>query len=138
MPRRPFPPVFRRQVEQYLRGLQDVLRLADWTLAVDWATPAPADCYACIVPMENSRHARVRLHPVFVTLTPTEQRHTLVHELMHCHLFALHHLAVEMVDVHGPRKGTRVADRAVTIEVERTVDALADAFAPTCPPVPWA
>ena len=136
--RSPYPRAFRHAVEVYLRDVQTHLRLRDWTVTMDWTQNAPDDAYACIIPTPNSKHAAVRLHPQFLTLSCADQRQTLIHELMHAHLFPTHHLAVMMLEETVRKPATiRVACMALEAEVEQVVDALADAFAVMCPPVPW-
>lgn len=123
----------RSAVEDYLLELISILRLRDWHLELDWSRPADDDCYASITPYPDSRRAVVRIGELFLHLDADEQRSTLVHELAHCHLFALHHLADRILQVALCEPAQAVAETALQAEIECTTDALADVLAPMCP-----
>lgn len=104
----------------YVRDLANRLALRDWTFVLE-----PEHCTpgrnAEIQPCFGRKHATLRLSNLFLQMPAGLQRHTLVHELMHCHLaelsFYIQHLAF------GD------ALRAARIMQEMAVDGLADAMA---------
>lgn len=124
----------REAVESYLRVAQEKLFLRDWTITVDWSRSCKSDdAIATCTPMADSRHATVRLSRKFLTETPKMQTQILIHELVHCHLFALQDVAERTVEAAMPKGAYVVFNVALTVHVEMTVDALADAFAGLMP-----
>ena len=65
-------------------------------------------------------------------MSPVDQRHTLTHELAHCHLFALVESAA-VFDGFLPGDLGEAAAAMRVVEVERAVDGLADGLAPSLP-----
>ena len=128
----------RLAVEEQVRVLQGLLRLGDWVVRLDWSAPAGDDCYAQITPNENSRHACLQISPLFLGLPEEAQRQTLVHELLHCHVFDLHHCAELMLENCASRSAFRIAAEVLNARVEMLVDGLADVLSPMCPPIPYA
>lgn len=108
----------------YLRLLGDSLALRDWTFVVS-QTPAAPGFNAQIAPLKARRRAELRLSPHFWALPAAEQRHALVHELLHCHLVSAQLAGCEVLS----RKARAVFD----LNLEMSVDALADAIAPHLP-----
>ena len=101
----------RRTLERYVADLAPRMRLADWTITVLWeeasgasAKALPDDALATITPQPSSKHACIRVSPLLLTLTPTEQTQALVHELVHCHLFALVESAQTTFSLLGKRE----------------------------------
>ena len=118
----------RDRVTRFVTVAQQRLRLTDWTVRVDFDTPAGADELATINPMPAQKHATLRLGPLFLALNAHDQRQTLVHELIHCHLFRLSQSVtrmVEQLDENGPRP---LATVMLSDEIEWATDALADVF----------
>ena len=127
-------PERREAVESYLRLAQEKLYLRDWTITVDWSRSCKSDdAIATCTPMADSRHATVRLSRKFLTEAPQMQTQILIHELVHCHLFALQDVAERTVEAAMPKGAYVVFNVALTAHVEMTVDALADAFAGLMP-----
>jgi hypothetical protein len=123
-----FSPVHRDVIESYLTYLQRVLRLQDWTVDVDWSTPAK-DAYATITPLGDSKHATVRFSEKFMEASVALRQQTLVHEMLHCHVFALEELGSSTVAALASKQAVAVFAVAHTSAVECLVDGLADAFA---------
>jgi len=125
-----------RAVEEYVAAAAPLLRLSDWTIRV-LREPPEDDAYATMTPLEQSRYADMRVADSFLELPTAEQRQTLVHEMVHCHLFFLHECAeaafVELAAEMG-RKAHKLAAKMFTNELERATDALADALGPLLPP----
>ena len=91
-------------VETYVKNLQKILRLRDWKISVDWRKFADED-----------------------------QAQTLIHELLHCHLFALDNLASDTVDALSSKSAGKVFEVALEAAVECTTDTLADVLLPFVP-----
>jgi hypothetical protein len=126
---------FRAYVEGYVALVQEELRLQDWVLKVDWKTPPPDECHAAIVPHTNSKHASIVLHPTFMDLDNEARRQALVHEVMHCHVFDVHHTAELMIEKSTRAKSTfDMAAEVLNARVEILTDVLADVMAPYFPP----
>lgn len=72
-------------VKAYLgEQLIDQLKLADWTIELA-RFAADSDCLASITVTYGRRWAVINLCTDFATQAPEIQRHTLIHELLHCH-----------------------------------------------------
>lgn len=95
-----------------------MMRLSDWTLQFDEQHSSDGTL-ASINCCRGRKYATIRLCYDFDQKCGEEQRHTIVHELVHCHLAQLWH----HVDPDDE-------DEAVTLLGEYAVDGLADAIAP--------
>jgi len=118
--------------EAYVSLVADALTLRDWDIRVDWDSPCSSDAIAEILSWPHQRRATVHVGQQFAGAEPRDQRQTVVHELIHCHLFALHAMSDEVVALLA-KPAARLASKVMTVEVERVTDALADAFSPTVP-----
>ena len=72
-------------VSKYIRYLADNMRLKDWTFEVEFDGELQTSL-ATVECVQNRRHARIAVGPLFFTSSPEDQRHGAVHELVHCHL----------------------------------------------------
>ncbi len=108
----------------YLRLLGDLLALRDWTLILSETAAAPG-YNAQIAPVRARRRAVIRMAGHFDSLSPHEQRHALVHELLHCHLATAQSAAGQVL--------SKSARAVFDLNLEMSVDALADAIAPHLP-----
>jgi hypothetical protein len=116
-------PSGRERWAPYVRALADLLHLKDWEILISPQAPAGDDAIASIQPIYGRKSALLRLSEGFLTDSGPEQRHTLVHELVHCHLAHLQRLLEsEQHDTAGAR-----------LAIEYCVDGLADAVAPLLP-----
>lgn len=114
----------RQRFAPYLRRLADLLGLKDWHVRIaDEAADACAD--ASIEWTYGRKRARVWLGEHFLDDTPEGQRHTLAHELIHCHFGPAWDIAVEGLADAAASPFRRLAEYAV--------DGLADAIAPLLP-----
>lgn len=113
----------------YLDELRPTLGLSDWTVVVD-AEPLPVTDgeAANIEILYAQQHATIRLAADFAEQTPAWQRHTLVHELVHCHLAQLTELVADIGQAGLTRSAAAVADAAVAHSVEQVTDRLAIAL----------
>ena|ERR1700689_3366726 len=68
----------------YVSELASLLALADWRIDIDPEPCSPQyDAYVTVVP--GHKWAIIELSPTWDEKSPDEQRHTLVHELLHLH-----------------------------------------------------
>ena len=127
----------------YIRDIADRLRLRDWTVRVKDDGPEGRDDHASVQCVYGRKLANIRLSDEFLGDDPEEQRHTVVHELLHCHLVDGWWYAHGRLDDAGRDAFTRF--------MEKGIDGLADAIAPLMPlpavpaptgngdgPPPWA
>ena len=126
-------PLAPEEIEAYVRDLQGRLRLTDWTILINLTDPAKDDALADITPWTHQRRAELRLGSKFADLSPEDARQTLVHELLHCKLFALHDLVEEMLTEAAGAKAARLALVAINASIEQATDDLADVIAPHMP-----
>lgn len=117
----------------YVARLASALHLSDWHISVNFTVPADAGAYAEIVPHANQRRAEIRFGVAFNSLDAPGVRQTLVHELLHCHLFAPHHLAEEMLMASAGDKKSALGLIALDASIESATDAIAEAFAAVLP-----
>lgn len=122
----------------YLRARADELGLRDWTLLVKHDPPSDPSVLAEIRPVEGRKHATVRVCVEFRELTDDEQRHVIVHELLHCHLAEVQHLTHPGSQIGGMLggNGAGILD-AVRLAIEYAVDGIADAIDPGFPSIVW-
>ncbi len=120
----PKPQLTRRQRwAPYVRQLADTLRLRDWRIEVYEDAPADSTATASVCPVNGRKYAVVRFGESFLTDEPADQRHTIVHELLHCHLGPM----CRMIEAHDG------LPPAANLAMEYCVDGLADAIAPLLP-----
>jgi hypothetical protein len=116
----------RQRWAPYVRKVADILRLRDWRLDVAEDAPSDPSAIASCAPVEGRKYAILRLGESFLTDGPIEQRHTIVHELLHCHLGPM----IRMIEAHDG------LPPAAKLAMEYCVDGLADAIAPLLPEPP--
>lgn len=115
----------RRRFGPYLRDLADRMHLKDWAVVLEDGPPDDRSCMASVDCVDGRKLATVLVSDHFLSDTPEEQRHTLVHELIHAHFDMASTLAFRGLDKQG-----RQAFRSL---MEYGVDGLADALAPLLP-----
>jgi len=119
---------------RYIRWVGDKLGLRDWTFTLNrFPLPADSQVIACVDCVFGRRRASVTLEIHFAELDPETQRHTLVHELLHCHLDTLHSLwCNELPGIMGAAAWA-VLDNASRQQIEFAVDGISDFLAPQMP-----
>ena len=128
----------------YVLDLAWRLRLRDWTIKLQHTPTDESDpendtaVSAKIRCVYGRKLATLVLCIDFAELPLEDQRHTLVHELLHCHLDWLDSVVKNGIpEIFGKlTEGLLTANLHERIEF--TVDALADGFAPLLPMPPWA
>jgi hypothetical protein len=119
-------PTRRQRWVPYVRRLADLLCLRDWRIDVYEDAPSDGSAIASCAPVTGRKYAVIRLSESFLTDGGPEQRHTLTHELLHCHLGPMARL-LEANEAMRP---------SVQLAMEYCVDGLADAIAPLLPEPP--
>lgn len=126
----------RRALGEYIRHVADRMELRDWTLHLD-SDPCHDSNNASMNSIYGRKIARIRVHEGFRTWEPERQRHAIVHELVHCHLWS----ATEMVQCdlaeHLKKQGDRIFWDGFRRQVEYGVDGLASAIAKHLPLIEW-
>lgn len=111
----------------YVRRIADLMCLRDWFIQLIWEGPDEPEVAADIKCIPGRRLAYIRLGDSFLDdYTPDQQRHTVVHELVHAHLDQAQKVAEEAM-------GEQWA--VFRLLLEYGVDAIADGWAP-CLPLP--
>jgi hypothetical protein len=112
----------------YARDLADRLGLRDWRVAVSDDPPEDPGATASIECVEGRRLAILRLSDRFLAGRPADQRQTVTHELIHCHLAPLDQVVM----------AAGLSDPWVRVILEYAIDGLAAAVAPMLPIPPTA
>lgn len=130
----------RSALTQWIAEAKDTMALNDWNVHLDWvgtlATHPPEEdditAFATITHYPSSKHAIMAVSNELLLETPEVQTQVLVHELVHCHLFALHEFTRGTFElaVQENELANKLHQHQLTQYVESATDALADAFAP--------
>jgi hypothetical protein len=125
----------KKAVTEHLISLQPKLRLQEWTIKVRWDKYSDEfdDAYATNTPLGDSRHCEIRFSKKFLELDSKDMTQVILHELMHCHLFALEDYTTDIVEEIAPKRISAVFNIGHTKLTETAIDALADAFAGLLP-----
>lgn len=115
--------MIRSDFTEYIAVIAGILCLSEWTLEVDDCSPSDSDAIAAIAPCRGRKIAWIRLSDGFLNDDPESQRHTIAHELLHCHFAMITHIAEDQIKDH----------RAWSLAMEYAVDGIADAIAPLLP-----
>lgn len=76
----------RKWLSPYIREMADRMGLTDWRFEFIFYPPTDDDCFAEITPDDGKQSATIRFNADFPTYDREQQRETVVHELIHCHL----------------------------------------------------
>lgn len=115
----------RKDFPAYCRSIADKTGLAHWKLEFPDEPPADKDAYASVNCWQTRFGASIRIGDALLKETPEEQRHCVVHEMVHCHLAHADRLAEKAM---GGRER-----EAWIVAMEYGVDALAAVIAPLVP-----
>ena len=121
----------RRRWQAYFRAIGDLFGLKDWELKV-LDEPCGDDADATTRCIGDYQQAEVRLHAGFSERPPARQRHVILHELLHVHLWRL------AQELDGPKEELGAAAwnifwNSFQRREEAAVDAIATAIAPFFP-----
>lgn len=116
----------------YLRWLADKMALQDWTVGI--AVDAAEDGANATVHRSRGRKmAMVALKPDWETnYSPEEQRQTLVHELLHCHVMGCDILLADARENHK-KSWMMHLELNIGVQQEYAIDAIAQVLAPFLP-----
>ena len=120
------PPLY-----DYIQELAALLNLGQWKITISPLPPEDDALATCRV-TSGQQLATIRIAQATIKADPEEQRATLLHELLHIHLWAIG----EVVEHAFPALGTTAAgvlEAAHDLAAERAIDALALAIAPFFP-----
>jgi hypothetical protein len=87
-------------VHDYIATIQEELGLTEWRVVVS-REPANDDCYAETQLHDQSQNATVALAHKFWSITPEEQRVTLIHEVLHLDTWRCSQMVDRLEDVIG-------------------------------------
>lgn len=119
----------RKLVEKFISLAQTRLRLADWEILCEFDDDCGPGAVATITRAVDQKRAVVRFNALeFLTCSAAHQRQTLVHELLHCHLFDVHESAGLAIAAVPGKAHQATLTHLVRSRVEVCTDALADAF----------
>ena len=121
----------------YIADLLTRLRLSDWTITLAKEhLPDDADANAIIYPCEGRKRARLQLCRDWPGLDADRKRHTIVHELIHCHHAAASDIIRLDTGKHLSQSTYDVLYAGFVRQMEYMTDGLADAIAPFMPEYP--
>ena len=131
-------------VTAYVRTLADLLHLRDWDITVD-VRPGTIDACADINCFPSQKRAVIRVGAEFVEADQLDgearamwQRHTLVHELIHCHLAGARNLTEDLCSIAFPKgKAAAAVFAGVDSHLEYATDGLSDAVTVFMPLPDW-
>lgn len=127
----------RKALGNYLRTIADLMELRDWHLDLSHGLPDADDAIATCEPIFGRKKAVFRFCDGFENLPREEQRNTVVHELVHCHLAAAQGVAERDMEGVLAAESDRVFFRAFRRNLEYAVDGLANAIAKHMPYPEW-
>lgn len=126
----------RAALDSYVRQVADQLGLRDWTFSI-LEDPCSDDSCALCTPTYGRRLATLEFCAEFRNHDAATQRHTVVHELLHC-VFAPEQDHVRLGLVKHLSQSTYDAFyEAYQLMHEYAIDGLADSVAPLMPPIQW-
>lgn len=76
-----------KELGRYVRFVADEMGLRDWTFNLYYECDED-DCYAVCRTTYGRKQADIRFCDDFRDMKPDAQRHTVIHELLHCHFAA--------------------------------------------------
>lgn len=122
----------RHELGQYVREVANMCGLRDWMVGIADDPPEDEEANAQVDVPFGRRCAMIRFKPSWAEVDPEELRQTVVHELVHCHLWSLDQRAS---DLYGTLKGNAymLYHKAHHEALELAVDAIAQAWAEFLP-----
>ena len=111
-------------IRDYVSYVRDGLGLRHWTIHIS-QTPAEKKAQASIAPVYGRKHATLYLSRHWPTTDRTEQKHTIIHEMLHLLFFDTQAAVHRMQDVM-PEDLFYVMWESHTEALEFAVDHLAD------------
>jgi hypothetical protein len=131
---RVFSPTQQQAVTEYVSMLQEVLRVRDWHIDINFTDPSE-DAIADMNSPSNQKWATLRLSEDFLELSSQIQTQTLIHEVAHCLSFHIHGTTEEVwkASVRG-KHAKAVAEQMLSAFCEQVTDHIADVLLPMVAP----
>lgn len=138
----------RRELERYVRGIANEMGLRDWTFTVEvvkqvgrtWNKNKPQDgeewCATC-KPVIGRKYAELTFASYLRNAPRDDLRHTVVHELVHCHFYGLWDMLRRDTLMQMEQEVYDMWVVGVERHMEYGVDAMADVIAPHLPLINW-
>lgn len=123
----------RKRLARYVRTVANTLGLHDWTVNIQEEEPDDKEAYAAVSCVYGRRIASVWFAHGFENLEPEEQRHVIVHELLHVHFDRVLTQAQQALPGLLGVGAFTVYLEGLRENVEHGVDAVADALAAAFP-----
>lgn len=122
---------------RYARDLADAMGLRDWGVAVRHEAPRDPNLLVEVRLADGRREMELSFCEDFALLEPDQQRHAVVHELVHPHLRDLWGAVEDGAREAFGGMAFRVYTANVRREVEKSTDAFAAIIAMHMPEPPW-
>jgi hypothetical protein len=123
----------RKRIARYIRTVANTLGLRDWTLNLAHDEPDDKEAYASVSCVYGRRIANLWLAHGFEMLEPIEQRHVIVHELLHIHFDRTLKQSEGALPGLLGAASYAVYEAGLRESIEHGVDAVADALAGALP-----
>lgn len=122
----------RQALGEYVRDVADMMGLRDWTVGIASDPPDDSDANAKVDVPFGRRCAMIAFAPIWAERDPEGLRQTVVHELLHCHLWTLDQ---RHCDLHSVLKESTYAIHHLAHHeaLEIAIDSIAQAWAQTLP-----
>ncbi len=115
----------------YVRDLADSLGLKDWDISI-WRDVTNSGIGGRITCVSGRKQGCIELGHSFFQSSPDQQRHILIHELLHCHLDPID-TAICHAKAHNDSETIAVLHSTVHTEIEFAVDGITAAIASRYP-----
>jgi hypothetical protein len=122
-----------RKIAKYIAVVANALGLRDWSLRLHDDEPDDKDAQASVATVYGRKIAHVNLGHGFSMLDPEEQRHVIVHELLHVLMDPTWTLVNQALPGQIGVSAWGVFEAAYRERMEHAVDAIAKALAPALP-----
>lgn len=123
-------------LSRYVRWVANAMELRDWTLDLQ-RRPCDRGAIASIHPTFGRKVADIYFDEHFRTLVPEVQRHTVVHELIHCHLEPAANMVYKDLEEQLSKPADQIFWNGFNRQIEYGVDALANVIAAHMPLIEW-
>lgn len=123
----------RKRLGKYVRNIANTLGLRDWQLNLMPDEPDTKEAHAAVACTYGRKIASIWFASGFELLEPQEQRHVIVHELLHIHFDRVLTLSSQALPAAMGAPAWGVFDEAMRDHIEHGVDAVAEAIADAFP-----
>jgi hypothetical protein len=113
---------------EWIRFVANTLGLTEWSISYT-SGDVPDDVIAQVIVPHGRREAGITLGAKFYADDPSNQRETIVHELLHCHFADLDELQRDSLPSLIGQPAFTVYENAVDLVIEHGIDALSVAIA---------